>query len=120
VRFNFNLSEAIPKIQKIQQHKINKYEADEQFNKNYPEGEQTPLLEVNDLIILSASNSNVVILIDGNNILPTNKHFRKYFQSKTKMEKVIAQVRCQWYFSHCFRKEEVILFFDEKFEDVEY
>lgn len=35
IRFQFDLSEAIPKIQKIQNQKIKKFEADQQFNENY-------------------------------------------------------------------------------------
>lgn len=35
LKYEFDLSEAIPKIQKIQYHKLKKYEADKQFNDNY-------------------------------------------------------------------------------------
>lgn len=61
---------------------------------------------------MHSNNQKILYLVDGNNILPTHKHLRKYFQSKQTIEKVFAQIRTRWYISHCFQKEEVILFFD--------
>jgi hypothetical protein len=60
---------------------------------------------------MQSNGQKILFLIDGNNILPTNKHFRRYFQSKNPIEKVYAQIRTRWYISHCL-SSSAILFFD--------
>jgi len=62
--------------------------------------------------LINLDKSKAIFLIDGNNILPTNKHFRKFFKSNLIMEKIEAQVRLKCLIGHSFEKEEAILFFD--------
>jgi hypothetical protein len=56
------------------------------------------LFDVDELINLDLTKT--VFLVDGNNIFPTNKHFRRYFQSFLLSEKIEAQLRLQWLLSH--------------------
>jgi hypothetical protein len=75
---------------------------------------------VNELILMQADSRPLLFLVDGNNILPTNKHLRRYFQSKRPLDRVVAQLRARWYISHCFSSAQVVLFFDERFQDADY
>lgn len=38
--------------------------------------------------LLEMDQENIYFLIDGNNILPTSKHFKHYFKSFTPIEKI--------------------------------
>lgn len=58
-----------------------------------------------------------LFLIDGNNIFPTSKHFKKYFLSYNVEQKIEAQIRLRWLVSMALKGDQVVLFFDEKYDD---
>jgi hypothetical protein len=67
--------------------------------------------------LLALDRSKIIFLVDGNNIFPTSKHFKHYFISKSTEDKIEAQIRLRWFISMALGSEEVILFFDEKFDE---
>ena len=67
--------------------------------------------------LLKHNVDDMFILIDGNNIFPTSKHFRKYFMSYNLEEKIQAQIRLRWFVSIALNCNNVVLFFDEKFPE---
>ena len=110
VKYKFNLTYATPKIVRIQEKKIKKYESDLKFQSKYGNVQVPPLLDHDNLI--NFDQSKVLYLIDGNNILPTQKDFRKYFQSNSENERVQAKLRCQWLISYALDIQGCYLFFD--------
>lgn len=115
MKFNFDMYEAAPRLHAIQQKKIKKFEADNSFKEKYGEKNVPNMFDVDELIKLDTTKT--IFLVDGNNIFPTNKHFRRYFQSYLLSEKVQAQLRLQWLLSHALEPQGSILFFDEKYDE---
>ena len=82
---------------KIQERNKNKFMADKTFEEEYGDVEKEPMLSHHELIAMK--QTNFLYLVDGNNIMPTNKHFRKYFQNMSQEYKIEAQIRCRWLIS---------------------
>jgi hypothetical protein len=59
-------------------------------------------------------------MIDGNNILVTNKKLRKLFKEKDEKFKAEAQIRLTWLMCTAYKLTGFYLFFDEYYEKVDY
>ena len=59
----------------------------------------------------------MLYLIDGNNVIPTSRNLRLYFQSYNKLLKIQSQIRLRWLISHAFHHQHALLFFDEKYDE---
>lgn len=62
--------------------------------------------------LIEKDQNEVMYLVDGNNIMPSIKHFRCYFQSRDRRDKVECQVRLRYLISLALKNQNVVLFFD--------
>ena len=114
-REDLDFKSALAPVGIVQQKKLKRKEADRRFREQY--GEASVPLKKNGLI--EQDLNECLFLVDGNNIMPSHKHLRKYFKGSMR-DKVEGQIRLQWYLSNCLPSQNVVLFFDEQYPIEEF